>query len=227
MTRLIIHVEGPTEDRFVKEVLAPHLYRFGYTTVAARILGNARLRKNRGGIIKWASARKDILNHLKEDSRRSVTTMVDYYALPSDWLGHDVSHMGASSDKAEAIEAALLKDISESMGDSFNPNRFVPYVMMHEFEAMLFSDCERFGQAIAHTELIPSFQAIRNQFTTPEDIDDSPETAPSKRIEQLIRGYNKPLMGNLAILDIGIDSIRRECPHFGEWMEKLERLPII
>ena len=67
---------------------------FGYTMVAARILGNGRLKKNRGGIIKWASARKGIINHLKEDSQRSVTTMVDYYALPVDWPGREISLTG-------------------------------------------------------------------------------------------------------------------------------------
>ena len=168
---------------------------------------------------------KDIVNHLREDSQHFATTMVDYYALPADWPGRDTSHAGPSSDKAETIEAALLKDIAESIGVSFNPGRFIPYVMMHEFEAMLFSDCVGFGRGVSREDLIPSFQNIRNQFTTPEDIDDSPETAPSKRIRKLIQGYEKPVMGNLAVIKIGIDSIRRECAHFGEWLGTLESLP--
>ncbi len=89
MTRLLVHVEGPTEEQFVNEVLARHLYPFDFFDVAARILGNARLRKNRGGVIPWNKARKDIINQLKGDSQISVTTMVDYYALPKDWPGRD------------------------------------------------------------------------------------------------------------------------------------------
>ena len=97
--------------------------------------------------------------------------------------------------------------------------------MMHEFEAMLFSDCERFSVGIGRPELSPSFQQIRDGFASPEDIDDSPSTAPSKRIQKLIPGYQKPLLGNLASLEIGIDVIRAECAHFREWLETLERLP--
>ena len=111
------------------------------------------------------------------------------------------------------------------MGDNFDKNRFVPYVMMHEFEAMLFSDCESFGRSIGYDKIIPSIQAIRDQFSNPEDIDDSPVTAPSKRIKCLIEEYEKPLMGNVAILGIGLESIRGECPHFSAWLHKLEDLP--
>ena len=56
-------------------------------------------------------------------------------------------------------------------------------------------------------------------------IDDSPRTAPSKRVEHLVRGYEKPLFGPLAALEIGLPTIRRECPHFGNWLERLEQLP--
>ncbi|MBA7689443.1 hypothetical protein ES703_97950 [subsurface metagenome] len=94
--------------------------------------------------------------------------------------------------------------------------------MMHEFEALLFSDCEAFGRAIGHPELSANFQSIRNQFPSPEEIDDSPITAPSKRVEELVKGYQKPLLGALAIRDIGLDTIRDECPHFGEWLAHLE-----
>ena len=108
------------------------------------------------------------------------------------------------------------------MGGAFNPDCFIPYVMMHEFEAMLFSDCEGFGRGIGRVDLVQPLQAIRDQFAHPEEIDDSPHTAPSKRIEHLMLNYQKPLMGNLAALEIGIHAIRRECPHFEEWIERLE-----
>lgn len=84
MARLLIHVEGQTEEDFVNEVLRNHLLAKGYEAVSARLLGNARLRRRRGGIRAWSSARKDILNHLKEDPAVIVSTMVDYYRLPQD-----------------------------------------------------------------------------------------------------------------------------------------------
>jgi len=83
MARLLIHVEGETEESFVNEVLAEHLYRCGFEKVSARLVGNARLRDRRGGIRAWISVRKDILNHLKEDRSCFATTMVDYYAPAS------------------------------------------------------------------------------------------------------------------------------------------------
>ena len=108
------------------------------------------------------------------------------------------------------------------MGPGYDDGRFIPYVMMHEFEAMLFSDCEKFGDGIGRPELAPSFQEIRDQFASPEEIDDSPDTAPSHRVVDLVPRYQKPLMGKLAVLEIGLDAIRTECPNFGAWIERLE-----
>ena len=225
MTRLLVHVEGQTEETFVDEVLAPELYRHGYLEVSARIIGNARQRHRRGGITPWTTALRDMVNHLKEDTDCFATTMVDYYGLPDDWPGRLQSNALAYSQKADTVQGALLADISQQMGASFNPDRFVPYVMMHEFEAMLFSDCERFSLGVGCPELASTFQEIRDGFASLEEIDDSPSTAPSKRIQNLMPGYQKPLLGNLAVLEIGIDAIRAECTHFLEWLERLEELP--
>ena len=225
MTRLLVHVEGQTEETFVDEVLAPELYRHGYVEVSARIIGNARQRHRRGGITPWTTALRDMVNHLKEDTDCFATTMVDYYGLPDDWPGRLQSNALAYSQKADTVQGALLADISQQMGASFNPDRFVPYVMMHEFEAMLFSDCERFSLGIGRPELASKIQEIRDGFASLEEIDDSPSTAPSKRIQHLMPGYQKPLLGNLAALEIGLDVIRAECAHFREWLEALEKLP--
>ena len=223
MSRLLVHVEGETEETFVNEVLSSYLYNLGYSEVSARLLGNARQRSRRGGIKGWDEVRKDILRHLKQDVGCFATTMVDYYGLPQTWPGRKAAGGIAFAQKAKTVEDALLADIGQEMGSAFNPDRFIPYVMMHEFEAMLFSDCERFGRGIGRVDLVQPLQTIRDQFVSPEEIDDSPHTAPSKRIEHLVLGYQKPFMGNLAALEIGIHAIRRECPHFGEWLERLER----
>jgi hypothetical protein len=94
--------------------------------------------------------------------------------------------------------------------------------MMHEFEGLLFSDCRRFAEGIGRPELCPKFQAIRDAFGTPEEIDDSPLTAPSKRVQSLVSGYDKPLLRTLAVLHIGLDTIRAECLHFRQWLDRLE-----
>ena len=118
----------------------------------------------------------------------------------------------------------MLQDICQAMGDGFDPNRFVPFVIMHEFEGLLFSDCERFSRGVGVPGLHARFQAIRDQFGSPEEINDSSTTAPSKRVIQLLPGYQKLLMGTLAALEIGLDVIRAECPHFRGWLERLENV---
>ena len=230
MTRLLVHVEGQTEERFVNELLAPHLYSFGLTGISARLVGNARQRSRRGGTRAWSTVRREIANHLKEDPGCLATTMVDYYGMPETGPGASPGRLqaarhGSSPEKAATVEAALSEDLALEMGPGFDQRRFLPYVAMHEFEALLFSDCDLFGQGIGRPELTPKFQEIRNQFASPEEIDDSPDTAPSTRVEELVPGYQKPLMGSLAVLNIGLNLIRSACPHFRRWLELLEGLP--
>jgi hypothetical protein len=71
-------------------------------------------------------------------------------------------------------------------------------------------------------DLETSLQEIRDGFNTPEEINDSPITAPSKRVKEIVPGYQKPLLGVLAILEIGLIRIRAECPHFDRWLRQLE-----
>ena len=221
MTRLLVHVEGETEVTFVYEVLKPHLCTQGFTEVNPRKLGKARLQSQRGGVRSWTSARKDITNHLTEDSGRVVTTIVDYYGMPKTWPGRSEARELPFPKKAETIEKALTSDVCDQMGANFNPTRFVPYVMMHEFEAILFSDCERFAEGIGKVELASAFQGIRDEFGCPEEINDLPNTAPSKRIDSLVPGYEKVVMGTLAALEIGLGAIRYACPHFHSWRARL------
>lgn len=154
--------------------------------------------------------------------------MVDYYGLPSSggkaWPGRATAASLPAADKAPIVEEALLKDISLEIGANFNFSRFVPFVVMHEFESLLFSDCTAFARAVGLPNVEAALQTIRDGFRTPEEIDDSPQTAPSKRIKALITGYEKPLLGVLAALEIGLEKILQACPHFRTWMAKLESL---
>ncbi len=227
MVRLLVHVEGETEETVVNNILSPHLCRHGYLSVSARLIGNSRQRSRRGGIKAWSAVRKDIVNHLREDPNCLATTMVDYYALPQRddhaWPGRKAADMLPFAQKAITIENVLLEDIRCKFGNG--SDRFIPFVIMHEFEGLLFSDCQGFGRGIGRPELATEFQSIRDKFSSPEEINDSPETAPSKCIGKLVQGYEKPLLGTLAILEIGLDAIRRECPHFNSWLTHLEGCP--
>jgi hypothetical protein len=228
MARLLVHVEGQTEESFVNEVLRDYLVNAGYQSVGARIVGNSRLRQRRGGIRPWHSVRKDIINHLREDPGCIATTMVDFYALPQHgdgaWPGRATALGTGAGLKASHVESALAEDLSMEVGSGFNPRRFVPFVVMHEFEGLLFSDCPAFSQGIGRPDLEPQLQQIRNDFETPEDINDSPTTCPSRRVKNLVPAYEKPLYGTLAALEVGLLRIRTQCPHFDSWLQQLESL---
>ena len=223
VTRLLVHVEGQTEENFVNAVLAPHLYSLGYQGVSARLLGNARQRSRRGGIRDWPVVRTDIVNHLKEDQDVLATTMVDYYALPDTWPGRTSARLKASAwERAETIKQAVLDDVSAVMGTGFKRERFIPHVVMHEFEGLLFSSPTHLAQGIGQPALLESIRVIRNSFLTPEDINDSPFTAPSKRIIRLSPNYQKTLMGVQIAQATGLGAIRLECPLLDNWLAELE-----
>src|ERR1019366_1548558 len=145
MARLLVHVEGQTEEGFVNDLLRDYLLAKGYDAVSARIVGNARLRNRRGGIRPWPSVRRDIVGHLQGDPTCIATTMVDYYGLPQEgaaaWPGRAKAAGLKTGEKASYIESALLDDVIAEMGTPFNPQGFVPFVVVHEFEGLLFSDC--------------------------------------------------------------------------------------
>jgi hypothetical protein len=227
MLRLFVHVEGQTEEEFVNSVLREHLLSRGYL-VSAHILGEARTRSKKRGIPPWPSARRDILNHLKQDPGCIATTIVDYYGMPQGehdgWPGRQTTGILTSEQMAQRVEDAIHQDVVREMGPRFDARRFVPFVMMHEFEGLLFSDCGVFCRLISRSDLEPQLRTIRDSFPTPEDINDSPLTAPSKRLLKLIPTYDKIFWGVTAALEIGLDRIRRECPHFNNWLSELESL---
>lgn len=222
MARLLIHVEGQTEESFVNDVLAPHLSSFGYEKIGARLMGNSRQRANRGGVRAWPVVQKDIVNHLKEDDGCLATIMVDYYAMPPTWPGRQIAATVIFAQKARTVQDAISAAVCEEMGSNFDGRRFIPYVMMHEFEALLFSDCDIFSASVGRYDLAPKLQEIRMAFNTPEEINDRPDFAPSKRILGLMPEYQKPLHGILASLDIGLAVMRRECANFAAWLNALE-----
>lgn len=224
--RLLVHVEGQTEETFVKAVLAPHLQARGYAPVGARLVGRHTKRSRRGGGVPWPSVREGIVTRLKEDRRAFATTMVDYYGMPQSgskaWPGRAEAGARPLAARAVFVQEAVAEDIAHHMGAGFDPRRFVPYVSMHEFEALLFSDCKRFAETAGDPLVAGEMEAILTQFGNPEAIDDSQETAPSKRILRLLPSYRKVAMGATAIQNIGLREVRGRCANFADWLRRLE-----
>ena len=147
--------------------------------------------------------------------------MVDFYGMPVDWPGRELAnHCHICTEKAVIIEDGISKDIAGQY--SFNPNRLMPYVQMHEFEALLFSSPAKLVESFGIEKSIPAFTAIRNEFSNPEDINDHYNTCPSRRIEGVFKHFKKTIDGISAAVRIGLETMRQECPHFNEWITKLE-----
>lgn len=100
---------------------------------------------------------------------------------------------------------------------------------MHEFEGLLFSSPEAIAAVVTTDpeqadELISKLAGIAAAFPDPELIDDSPETAPSKRLSRLVPRYRKALHGPAIAQRIGLAQLRVKCPHFAAWISRLEAL---
>ncbi|MEN9369062.1 MAG: DUF4276 family protein [Sphaerotilus natans] len=218
MTRVYLLVEGQTEEVFVREVLEPSFLDRGlYLTpiVVSTSPGH------RGGVVSYAKIRPQIIRLCRQDRQAQVSTLFDLYALPTDFPGradaaYPTTDTGAR--KAAFIEARWQEDISE-------PN-FRPHLLVHEFEALLFVAPERFAEWVDDAAtVVPALQAARQGQTSPEDINDQPHTAPSKRILAAMPGYQKTFHGPLIACEIGLDALRQACPHFQRWLHWLDALP--
>jgi hypothetical protein len=223
MIRVHIACEGATEQTFVREVLQPYLPKLHIIAYLPGKLVSGR-GIGRGGDIRYERVWKDFITTLKSDPSCYSTTFFDYYALGSDFLKLSKSLGTQPDEKAQRIELAVDQDIAEKMGKNFDQSRFKCYLSMHEFEALLFSNPARLADALDRTDLEKDLQSIRQKFPTPEDINDDPETAPSKRLIALCPRYDKVTGGNTAALEVGLDAMRSECPHFRSWLEWLESL---
>ncbi len=219
MNRVLVSVEGQTEETFVREVLSKHLWDFNVSLESVTITTH-RVKQGpnfKGGVLSYAQAGKEIRRLLNDSNAIAVTTMYDLFHLPKDFPGQDTRPSGDGRAKALHLENAFQQGIGSL--------RFHPYLQVHEFEAFLFVDTARTASLFTGTnDLAEQLQAIRRKFTTPEDINDSPLTAPSKRILALYPRYEKPLYGTIIALETGLSTIRTECPHFTEWVTWLEGL---
>lgn len=216
MKRLIVICEGPTEKEFCRDVLAPHFQKMDILIMAPTI------KHSGGGIVPWRVLKGQVEKHLHERDA-VVTTFIDYYGIKDEhgFPGWDIASKAKHNiDKVLFLEQAMLEDLPDGCR-----HRFIPYLQLHEFESLLFSDVNVFAQNFEANEMdLVKLESIVAEFPNPEDINNSPKTAPSKRIESAVEGYRKVLYGNCLAMDIGLDKMRQRCPHFNEWISNLEKI---
>jgi len=226
MNEVVAIVEGQTEQTFVRDHLATHL---GERGIAISAVLPGRVNRH-GGIRQWESVRGDILRTMKQRRGRVCTTMFDFYGMPTDWPGRTRAAGMPLDQKGACAEQALLDDLAAHAGDDFRPDLFIPYVQVHEFEALLFADVAKMAETLASVchgrqdSLRCQFQAILAEAGRAEAINDNRDTCPSRRIAGLVPAYRKVLYGPIIAGRIGLDALRAACPHFGQWLTRLESL---
>lgn len=213
MNRLIIICEGQTEKEFCEKTLYPYFQKNDIYIHAPLI------KKSNGGIVRWSNLKKQIENHLKQDSEARVSLLIDYYGLNDEhcFPGWEESkNIPDINKKVNHIESKMLEDVD----DSFK-YRFIPYIQLHE--GLLFNDIHFFYQLFAPEEIIgkDELEETFRSFSNPEMINNNKETAPSKRLERIIEGYSKVIFGNILAESIGLENIKAKSPRFNNWITQL------
>lgn len=215
MKRLYLLVEGQTEETFVRELLAPHYAHLG---LSIRPIIVRTSPGHKGGVPAYGKVKPQVTRLCRQDRAACVSTLFDLYALPNDFPGKVAAGYPSNSGgatKAAFLETALEQDVSE-------PN-FIPYLMVHEFEALLFVQPAQFAAWTDRADVVAALCNVAQKHQTPEDINDNPQAAPSKRILDLMPEYQKPFHGPLIACSIGLDAMRQSCRHFADWLQRLER----
>lgn len=216
--RVLILVEGQTEERFVKDVIGPAFFDrelFFHPTilVAKRVKDGSNFK---GGVTNFAKFKNDAQRLLNSAGGAIVTTMLDYYGLPLDFPGMNSRPMhGRPIQRVTHVQNAIAEHFN-------SPTNFLPFLVLHEFEALLFSSPTELPRALPEFRKSAEFAAIRDKVASPEEINERPESRPSKRITDLFPAYRKTLHGPTTAARIGLEQIRKECPHFKSWLKKLE-----
>ncbi|NQT39851.1 MAG: DUF4276 family protein [Planctomycetes bacterium] len=224
MARLLLTAEGYTEQRFALELLKEHLAKHEVYLSKPRLasLGKKKGHVHRGGLVRYEPVKEDIRRWLKEDqdSNAYFTTIFDLYALPGDFPGSDEASKLADP-------RARVRKLEEAFGEDIQDPRFIPYIQLHEFEAILLSDPAAFDCLYQeHARQIDQLKKLCKDYKSPELIDDGEQSAPSKRIEKEIPEYHgaKATAGPIIAAEIGLETIRDKCPHFNDWLTQLEGL---
>lgn len=219
MRRLIIVCEGATEQEFCQLILSPYFYQKDI------LVETPTIKHSCGGIVAWGTLKKQLVRHLNETDV-IVTMLIDFYRIKDSfqfpgWM--EAKTIEPSQSKLDYLFMRMKLDIQENL-----QNRFVPYIQLHEFEGLLFSDISAFKKNFRKEEC--DFQAIESaikDFSSPEEINNGPDTAPSVRLKKAIKGYQKELYGGILADDIGLKTIREHCSFFNQWIERLESLATI
>lgn len=219
MTRLLMLVEGQSEEIFVNRTLKPYLAERGVYIEGPIVLWTKRLPSGggfRGGVSSWKKI-QDSLLPLTRDGNAWVTTLLDFYGLPEDVPGYlKARGPGNPREKVTELQAKLVAEI--------NHPRFIPFLALHEFEAWVFCAPEVVAAHFDRANLAEKVQQAIAHAGEPEFINHGETTHPKARLKAMATGYKETSDGPTLMGKIGIPAIRAACPHFAAWLDQLEAL---
>lgn len=221
MTRIYVIAEGQSEAAFINKIIAPSLITKQIYIQAILIESS---KGNKGGAISFERFLHFASNLIKQDKKSYISTMFDFYGLDTSFPIQEISNISNIEQKAEYIEKFMLQAVIEKT--QCRPERFIPYIQLHELEGLFFADVEKLCLAEPDwKKYIPQLQEITNNFDSPEHINNNKETAPYKRLEKiLVPKYRKTRHTPIIAKNIGLDTIEKKCEHFHNWLEKLRRI---
>ena len=210
MIRLAISVEGPTEEEFTKQVLTEHLRANGVEPTPI-LLGRARGPHGGGNVSEELVVSE--MAHLLH-SFEAVSSLVDFYGF-----------RGKKDRTVDDLEESMTRTLRPRLTGHWSNRAVIPYIQQYEFEGLLFSKVDVFERLVDVPKgAAETLSRARREFPTPEDINDSPHTAPSKRILSAMPRYRKRVHGPLLAGQIGLATLRAECRRFDDWVSRLELL---
>ncbi|QEK51034.1 DUF4276 family protein [Pedobacter aquae] len=209
MSRLVFIVEGDTEIILVQNLIVPYFINKGFNNpIHAQTIISNRKQHKKGGVVGYDKFKNEVKRTLAQGNV-IVTTFIDFFRIPTDFPSYTTD-----SSLVDKIENAIHTDFNN------HPN-FIPYIQLHELEALMFSNIAGFDLVIDDQKSLDKIKKIIDDYPNPEDINNSPATAPSKRLEK-IYNYDKTGDGEMIFEMIGIDAIIEKCPRFANWLKVLE-----
>ncbi len=216
MKKITIICEGYSELAFCKDILEPHLRNF-----QIQLYYELTDHSKDGGITKWLNIKNQIIKIYEEDNDMVISTFFDFYGMNKSlkfpkWA--ESVEVDNKPNKMEILEIGMFEDIDDAI-------KFIPYIQLHEYEALVFSDYNAFETLYdAQDANLVALKKICDNHINPEDINDIKITAPSNRLKNNIRRYNKISSGIELITIIGLETIRSKCPRFHNWIKNLEKI---
>lgn len=224
MREVLVLCEGQTEREFVRRHVAPAVAGQG-VALSGTLVGKTH--RKRGGIRGWAVYERELIRLASERADRHLALLVDYYAMPADWPGRAEAAGRPLAERGAYVEQRLAEQADPVFRD-----RFVPCVQYHEFESLLFVDgwttaweLDAVGRPRSSAAVEKKInEAVAAAGGQAEWVNDGPDSAPSKRIAQMIVGYDKVAWGNQVVDAVTLPRLRKGCPWLDRWMAALQAL---